>query len=335
MPGTPLTIQEDRSSKKRRLETPPQRNISPLNTNELAQKTYDALCYIDEVRKISNSILKYCEDSQNTKKEIKQAVRTLQHKANKLLAAKTLIETLNTELHAHKTKLMTLDPEYRKQHEIQKHTLKLQQALDRGINDEEFVNLVKRKWPDCMFTKTSPVDKIDLCVLDQDFLVLHDVGKPDNVTCDKILDSISGMKEHLLKLEPCSSSPLMGTIQTTINLYEDNGEDPDDAGRNPRYILAAPIDPEKLNKYIPRLRKTINLWTRKSTKPLAVVTNTRDYNLIRAILEWLGPINHGRISVLCETEHKGSKNIDQLEIVIFAKAYLHFNVDYLVELFVR
>ncbi|KAF5284711.1 hypothetical protein FQR65_LT13413 [Abscondita terminalis] len=72
-PKTPNITQEERSNKKRRLETPPDLNVTPPNMNELAQKTVDALKYIEEVMKISNSILKTCEESQNTKKEIKYA----------------------------------------------------------------------------------------------------------------------------------------------------------------------------------------------------------------------------------------------------------------------
>ncbi|KAF5284115.1 hypothetical protein FQR65_LT00115 [Abscondita terminalis] len=220
-PKTPNITQEERSNKKRRLETPPDLNVTPPNMNELAQKTVDALKYIEEVMKISNSILKTCEESQNTKKEIKHAVRSLHNKTNKLHTVKSLIDTLNKELHLHKTKLSTLDPEYRKQLEISKFTQKIQQALDKGkeLTDNEFVTLIDKKWPDTMFNRTKLVNKIDHGKPDQDFLVLHNPDDPENSICKKILNTIPGMKTHIKQLEPGATSPLMGTIKTDIVAY--------------------------------------------------------------------------------------------------------------------
>ncbi|KAF5289454.1 hypothetical protein FQR65_LT11827 [Abscondita terminalis] len=49
---------------------------------------------------------------------------------------KPWIETLSSELHSHKTKPLTLDPEYKKQVAVHKHTLEIQQALDKDLTDE-------------------------------------------------------------------------------------------------------------------------------------------------------------------------------------------------------
>ncbi|KAF5297223.1 hypothetical protein FQR65_LT10039 [Abscondita terminalis] len=116
----------------------------------------------------------------------------------------TLFTTLNKELLHHKSRLASLDPE-RKEERL---TLQIRQAMESGLTTR---------------------NTIDPGNHERDFLVLYNKEQNQpSTTCNKILDLIPGMRTRLYKLEQDSSRPLIGTIQTTISLYDENTDETED-----------------------------------------------------------------------------------------------------------
>ncbi|KAF5275768.1 hypothetical protein FQR65_LT16542 [Abscondita terminalis] len=216
---------EGRQIKKRRRDSPIQ--VTPLHWDmkEYSQKTINASQIINDIILTSKKILKICEESQTTKKELKQAALSLQHKSGKLNSIQDLLQDMNRELNMHhtKTKEIATQTLSRKDQEEENRILQITATLAQNPSDEDFIKLLDNKWPEKFFTKTLKTGKVNTDRQDQDYLVFYNRTQPStDPRCERILRKIPGLKERLMNLNAANSNPLTGAIAAYIRDDDDD-----------------------------------------------------------------------------------------------------------------